>query len=317
MSEPTRADLLEEVKQLKTKVAELEREKDQGRGSEQIYRALFDHAGFSIALLDGETRKRVIYNKADYETLGYSREEFENLPISELIVDEGRNEEKLRNLVNTKGAHTFEAWHRAKNGEHRCQLISSVRVVIDGKLYYLNIASDITQLKNVEKELEAARCDLEEQVEKRTAELNRKTMELTESNTAFKVLLQRRDEAMRDMEERALENIKHRVLPYIDKLKMTQLSELQLTNLIELAMNLKDIFSPFLRSLARQFQSLTPSEIKVALLIRDGKTSKELTEALGVSLKTIETHRDNLRTKLGLKHKKVNLQSYLRTLEKP
>jgi PAS domain S-box-containing protein len=319
MHEPTKADLLEEVKQLKAKVAELEREKSVGWGSDQIYRALFEHAGFSIALLDPENHKRMTYNRAEYESLGYTREEFEALANSDLIVqvNGGDEEERIRTLVNRKGSHTFETWHRAKDGEPRCKLVSSVQVCIDGAFYFLNISSDITRLKKVEKALEAARNDLEEQVKIRTSELNRKTMELTESNTALKVLLRQRDDAMRDIEERALENIKQRVLPYIKKLKKMGLNETQLMNLIELDLNLKDIFSPFLRSLSKQYSGLTPMEVRIAVLIREGKSSKELTEILGVSLKTIESHRDNLREKLGLKHKKINLQSYLRTLNEP
>ena len=120
---------------------------------------------------------------------------------------------------------------------------------------------------------------------------------------------------MQDIEEKLLENTKLLVIPHLEKLKKTSLNEQQLTHLIELEINLNDILSPFLKKLSNQYNNLTPTEIRIAVYIRGGKTSKEIAELLSVSTNTIEVHRDNLRKKFGLKHKKKNLQSYLRTFQ--
>lgn len=64
------------------------------------------------------------------------------------------------------------------------------------------------------------------------------------------------------------------------------------------------------RELARHF-GLTPREIQVARLLREAKTSKEIADQLCVSLDCIEFHRNNIRSKLGLKHTKTNLVTYL------
>jgi DNA-binding CsgD family transcriptional regulator len=55
-------------------------------------------------------------------------------------------------------------------------------------------------------------------------------------------------------------------------------------------------------------------EIKVAKLIKGGRASKEIAEILGVAEQTILTHRNNLRAKLGLRNKRVNLRSHLMSL---
>ncbi|MBP6939886.1 MAG: helix-turn-helix transcriptional regulator, partial [Deltaproteobacteria bacterium] len=78
--------------------------------------------------------------------------------------------------------------------------------------------------------------------------------------------------------------------------------------------NLNDIVSPFLKKLSSQYLNLTPTEIQVANLIREGKSTKEIAEVLTISERAIEFHRNNIRDKLGLKKSKTNLRSYLMTL---
>jgi len=78
--------------------------------------------------------------------------------------------------------------------------------------------------------------------------------------------------------------------------------------------HLNDIISPFLRNLTSGYLHLTPREIQIANLIREGKTSKEIAQLLHLSQGAIDFHRNNIRNKLGLKKKKANLRSYLLTL---
>ena len=79
--------------------------------------------------------------------------------------------------------------------------------------------------------------------------------------------------------------------------------------------NLKEIISPFSRKLSSKYLGLTPTEIRVANLIKDDKTTKEIAEFMNMSEKTVETHRAHIRRKIGIKHKKVNLKTYLSSLQ--
>ena len=78
--------------------------------------------------------------------------------------------------------------------------------------------------------------------------------------------------------------------------------------------NLKDILSPFGRTLSLSQQKLTPREIQIANLIREGRTTKEIATLLNASERTITTHRDNIRKKLGLNTRKANLQTHLKAI---
>lgn len=315
MPDITQKQMKEKIKNQEQAIDELTRELEQVKRalkeSEERYQNLFEHGGFSINLMDAETGDIVAFNRAEYENLGYTKREFENMSLGEMVANGDPEERKEhRKIIDEKGSHFFETRHRTKDGKIRHKLMSAVAITIDGKRYHQNISSDITYLKQVEEELKDARNKLEERVHQRTAEL-------VEANTALKVLLQKQNEAMQDVEERLLENTRQLVVPYIENLKKSPLNERQMANLIELELNLRDIVSPFLKRISNQFIKLTPAEIRVAALIREGKTSKEIADLLNVSIKAIEGHRSNLRKKMGLKHKKINLQSHLRSLGKP
>lgn len=285
---------------------------------ESRFDALFEHAGFSILLVNPDTGKPIEFNRMQYERLGYTREEFKQLSLEDIVVEEHSDESVInRKLINEKGSAVTESRHRTKDGRILHMLISSVAVEIEGVTYHQNIESDITELKHAEEFLKKAKQELENRVDKRTAELNEKTIELEGMNTALRVLLQKKDEAMSDIEEKLLINTKKLVLPHLDKIKATKLSPRQSVYLQELESNLKEIVSPFLKNLTNQYSDLTPTEIKVASLIREGRTSKEIADFMTLSENTIETHRTSIRKKLDLNHKKVNLRNYLNTLQTP
>jgi DNA-binding CsgD family transcriptional regulator len=162
---------------------------------------------------------------------------------------------------------------------------------------------DITERKKVE-----------EALREREEELQIKTLNLEESNTALKVLLKRRDEDKRELEEKVLMNIKEIIVPYLEKLRKCGLDERQSAYVGILESNLKDIISSFSFRLSSAYLNLTPSEIKVANLVRQGKTNKEIAELLNFSPRTAAFHREHIRKKLGIKNKKTNLRSYLSTI---
>ena len=159
---------------------------------------------------------------------------------------------------------------------------------------------DITPLKSAE-----------EALKKRESDLQLQTQYLEEANTALRVLIRRRDEDRKDLEEKVISNVEQFIGSYIIKLKATVLDPRQNQYLEIIESNLNDIISPFAHSLSSKYFHLTPKEIQVANLVKTGKTTKEIAQIMNISTSVIDFHRKNIRKKLGLNRKKTNLQSYL------
>jgi len=173
------------------------------------------------------------------------------------------------------------------------------------------------ELKEVNQQLKdeiAGHKKAGEALRKREAELRLNSRHLEEVNTALRVLLRQRDEHKVEIEEKVLSNLKELVLPFMKKLKESCLDAKQMGYVNILESNLNDLISPFSQKLSSQYLNLTPSEIQVANLVREGKTTKEIAELLNVSDNAIVFHRYHIRKKLGLKNQKINLRSYLSSL---
>ena len=179
----------------------------------------------------------------------------------------------------------------------------AIRVVYSGPILVVVSHENITGLKLAEASLK-----------KRERELEDQKQSLEEANIALKVLLKQRETDKLELEQRFLVNIKQMVFPYLDKLKHSRLNPREKTYLKIIDDHLNDVISPFLQRLSAANIFLTPQEIQIAALIKDGKTSKEIADILNVSETTIHFHRKNLRAKFGLKKKQTNLRSYLLSL---
>jgi DNA-binding NarL/FixJ family response regulator len=130
-------------------------------------------------------------------------------------------------------------------------------------------------------------------------------------NSALRVLLKRREDDKSDLEEKVLSNVKELVVPYVERLKKSGLDAKQGTYVNILESNLEEIVSPFVRKLSSTYLGLTPTEINVANLVKEAWDTKTIAESLNMSPRTVESHRQNIRKKLGLKNKKVNLRTHL------
>jgi PAS domain S-box-containing protein len=164
----------------------------------------------------------------------------------------------------------------------------------------IQVTRNVTKRVKAEKALEESRRELEI-----------KTNSLEEVNAALRFLVERRDEDKKELEERVLMNVKELVVPLLEKVREGRLDSRQTTYLDVLESNLNDIISPFSRTLSSKHLGLTPTELRIADMIRDGRKTREMARLMNLSPRTVESHRESIRKKMGIKNRRANLRSHL------
>ncbi|MGA3172933.1 MAG: helix-turn-helix transcriptional regulator [Syntrophorhabdales bacterium] len=144
--------------------------------------------------------------------------------------------------------------------------------------------------------------------------LSEKSRRLEEAHTALSVLLERYHEDRAQLREGVLTNVREMIVPYLEKLRRTKLDQTQTEYVDIIQRGLAYIVSPFAIRISSRTLNLTRREIEVAYLIREGKTTKQIARFLNLSPRAVDTHRYNLRRKLGIGAKKINLRSHILSL---
>jgi DNA-binding NarL/FixJ family response regulator len=155
---------------------------------------------------------------------------------------------------------------------------------------------------------------LEEEME---TELRKSLRELGEHHIALKVLIERNEGYRLSLEKALVTNLKTRVGPTIKSLKQSRLSAMQQTMVDLIENDVAEITSPFVRNLIENNFQLTFQETRIAVLVKQGKTTKEIAAILKSSPRAIEFHRHILRKKIGMAGKPVSLEARLAGFDPP
>ncbi len=144
--------------------------------------------------------------------------------------------------------------------------------------------------------------------------LRQEKKKLEEANTALRVLLQQTEAHRKDMESDVIDNLHRQVRPVLNRLLKLKLPRPAVASIDSLDKRLSELTRPFLRRLSALESVLTPQEIEIASLIREGLSTKEIAAQLHLGVTTVNFHRRNLRKKLNLSNTPTNLQTFLMAL---
>jgi PAS domain S-box-containing protein len=275
-------------------------------GSQERYRLLIESMNDGFAILDEKDLFSFVNDKF-LDMLGFSEDEVLGNHTLRFLDEKNKKIAKKHLKALRKGERGFyELLWTKKDGSRVPTIMSAAPIIDEGGLYKGSFAviTDITELKKTEQDLIGSRNELKD-----------KTRNLEEVNAALRVLLEQREKDKTEIEDQVMFNIQELIVPYLEGLKESGLNEKQNDQLSILESNLNDIISPFARRLSAKFLSLTPTEVQVANLIRQGRTTKVIAHTLHLSSKTIEEHRKNIRKKLGIRNRKTNLKSHLLTIQ--
>ncbi len=156
----------------------------------------------------------------------------------------------------------------------------------------------------------ATRMATEQELKETNRQLTVERLALQEANTALRTVLGRIEDEKREIRRDIEANVEKVILPVLNALSL-RVPEQQRSYLDFLRTNLLDMTSPFVNELSRKYRSLTPTEIRVCKMIRDGLRTKEIAQIRGVSPATVSRHREHIRRKLGIANRAVNLTTHL------
>ncbi len=158
----------------------------------------------------------------------------------------------------------------------------------------------------------ATRISAELELQETNLQLTVERKALQESNTALRVVLSRIEQEKQETYRDINMNVERILKPILQALAL-QLPQPQRNYVDMLQTNLEEITSPFISRLSLSYHSMTPTEISICNMIRNGMRTKEIAETRGVSEATINRHREKIRRKLKITNQNVNLVTFLQS----
>jgi len=295
-------------------LVELKRAQEALKKERDYFKNVLDNSADAIGIVDSKGRF-IRWNKRAEELFGYSFRELEGKSAFDLYADKNELAQMLSELRQNGYIRDYEITIRRKDGRVLpFQMSISMLKEMNATIGSVCVARDVSQIKQVQAALRRTNERLEQLVEERTSELTKANKKLEEANIALRVLLEKKDETKRASEENMVFNVKQLIQPCLDGLKRCRLNEEQRAYVEMIEGRLEEVISPFQRELSHRY-GLTPTEIQLVEFIKKGKITKEIAEVLQLSKRTIDTHRHNIRKKLGLANTNINLRSYLSSLD--
>ncbi|UCH51033.1 MAG: helix-turn-helix transcriptional regulator [Chloroflexota bacterium] len=158
----------------------------------------------------------------------------------------------------------------------------------------------------------ATRISAEMELEEANRQLTLEHQALQEANTALRILLSRIEQEKGEIYHDIKTNVEKILMPILRALAL-QLPPAQMKYVEMLQKNLEEITSPFISKLSLSYHSMTPTEIAICNMIRNGMRTKEIADMRGVSEATINRHREKIRRKLKITNQDVNLATFLQS----
>jgi len=242
-------------------------------------------------------------NRHGLESTGYTQKDFDKgVNILKLFsgTDIERARERVLRILRGEQLEAAEYNLVRKDGSTYPVITYSTRILSGGVPVGLRgIVIDITERKRVEDELLEA-----------NEELRTERSKLEKANIALHEVLGAIEDRRKEVTKRVNTNMERLVQPVLESLKRKSSEESSI--IIEnLERTLKELTSPFTRDLETRISRLTPREIQICDMIRGGMRSGEIASSLDISELTVQKFRQQIRRKLGINKKKINLATHL------
>jgi PAS domain S-box-containing protein len=164
---------------------------------------------------------------------------------------------------------------------------------LEGRSYYLLVIRDLSESKRLHQLLRQERAQ-------------RREMFSTIGN-----LMKAFEKEKKGLANGIYRRIETLLLPALDNIRKEPDATIRNGYLEVLKSQLIGMTQGFTEKIDGRFLNLTRTEMRVCHLVQTGYASKEVAEKMHIAFETVQVHRRNIRRKLGLNGRKVNLHAFL------
>jgi len=261
--------------------------------SDKLLGAIFMSVGEGILLID-EDFEIVRANQHACEIYGMQIQNMIGANIRSLMEESDVTllVRHLGDLIEGQRRHVEATCHYV-DGKTFPATVTATRSDLEGKRYWSLIVRDETRQKAMETQLRQEKRQIEEM------------------NLTLKTVMKSIEQDRRDFESRVASKIKTSLLPGLKKIDAASETSVRKSYLAILEEQLIGLTAGSEKELDAGLLKLTKTEIEVCRMVQAGLSSKDICEAMKLSYDTIQTHRKNIRKKLGLSGEKLNLHTFL------
>lgn len=253
----------------------------------------------AVLLISAHSKRLLAVNQATAQLYGHSAEVLLTMTLRELEAKPGASRREQARTIAGSGGALENCWHRRRDGTVFPVEVSTSPFSQGDREVELHLVRDIGPMLELQESLQQSR-DL----------LLAKNELLEQKNAALRELIEQVRSERERVGARVQANVASLVLPHLDRLR----ARLQPGEFLELELlecNLRELTSTFGSRITSLGARLSPREVEVCNHIRQGRTTKQIAATLGLSSQSVSVHRRNIRRKLELTHRGVNLRTFL------
>jgi PAS domain S-box-containing protein len=290
-------------RKLEKEIVERKQAMDEVRKSEADYRGLFESAHDAIVIFEPKNEIVLDVNHRACEIYGFNHSEFIGMSLEKISKNNPRGKRHITKTFDKGFCHQFETTQYRKDDSEMILEINASPVDYKGQQAILSINRDVTDQRRAQQNLKNAH-EL----------LMTKHRALEEKNIALNEVLNHIEFEKRSIESKIQTQIDQIILPAMKALQR-KLGSTERKYLLLLEDSLEDITSSITHHLSDQYTALSPRELQICNMIKQGLSSKETAALLNISEETIRSQRKNIRKKLGISGQKINLSSFLTLMD--
>lgn len=266
-------------------------------GSKKFFESVFSSAGDGIIIFDSNN-KLIKVNKKACRMFGVKDSQSCITSVNDLFIT--GNQKILFSIIRQlKNSETWDGEMEMTGMDGRFHaLVTLNRFDVDETIYYSLIVRDISPLKEMEREL----VDEKKHVE--------------EKNIALKNIIQSIRGQDEDLRSEILFKMESHILPLMERLRREKDENEKSIIYADICENISGLLDKDNTKghAGEVFAKLSRTEERICRMIVTGYTTKQIADELFVTHDTVQTHRKNIRKKLDINNKDVNLYTYLKNL---